>query len=325
MTQSNILHGTATNELEIIEFYIDESMPDGSPYRGYYGMNVAKVLEIIRRQKTTSMPNNNHEAVLGTFNLRGRVLPLVDLAVCLNKPAEFSEASKVIVSEYFGVVTAYLVSGVTRIHRLIWSQIEAPSAHLQSYSGHSITGVVRIENRLLFVLDMETIITSLDPQLGMNTMSEATQQLCANDVDMSDASNFHILIVDDSLSTRAAISETLKAVGFNVTCAQSGREAWDTLNMWKSEANDVKEAFFEKVQLVISDIEMPEMDGHTLTKHIKQDPFMGTLPVILFSSLVTEALRSRGDAVGADAQISKPNLPVLTKLVRTMIREKLGR
>ena len=319
MSQSNILLETGSNELEIIEFYIEEKMPDGSVYRGFYGMNVAKVLEIIRHPTVTGVPSKHHPAVLGTFNLRGRVLPLVDLAVWLGKDIASHENLKVIVSEFSGVITSFLVSGVTRIHRMSWSQVEAPGAHVQTYSNQSITGVVRFEDRILFILDMEKIITSMDPTLDMGLKAEK-----AGSGNVGDADHFHILIADDSTSIRNMIGATLERSGYRVTRTASGREAWDVLAKWKQEAEAEKCPITEKVHLVISDIEMPEMDGHALTRSIKQDPVLNRLPVVLFSSLITAALRHKGESVGADDQISKPDLPSLTHRVRTIISNKLG-
>ena len=319
MSQSIL--GDTSNELEIIEFYLDEQLPDGKTYRGHYGVNVAKVLEIIRYPVITGVPSNHHTAVLGTFNLRGRVLPLIDLAVWLNKKLAASEGNKVIVSEFSGVVIAFLCSGVTRIHRLTWSQVEAPGKAIRSYSNECITGVIRLEDRILFILDMELIITSMDPSLDMGRRSEAEG---LSHAEVSDAAAFHILIADDSASIRTMIARTLEQVGYKVTRTGSGREAWDVLNVWKREAVNENKSILEKVHLLISDIEMPEMDGHALTRMVKGDADLKRLPVVLFSSLITEALRHKGEAVGADDQISKPDLPFLTRRVRSIIADKLG-
>lgn len=320
---SQIALQTRSNELEIIEFYLDEVQPDGTSYRGYYGMNVAKVLEIIRIPTITDVPSRHHPAVLGTFNLRGRVLPLVDLAVWLGQKLAPSGGNKVIVSEFSGVVIAFLCSGVTRIHRLTWEQVEAPGKAIRSYSNESITGVIRFDERILFILDMELIIASMDASLDMARRSEEAGLPQADEV--SDASAFHILIADDSSSVRKMIGATLEQVGYRVTRTASGREAWGVLSAWKDEAAAEGVQVQDKVQLVISDIEMPEMDGHALTRHIKSDPALKELPVVLFSSLITEALRHKGEAVGADDQISKPDLPSLTRRVRGLIADKLGR
>jgi two-component system chemotaxis response regulator CheV len=283
-------------------------------------MNVAKVLEIIRMPEVTSVPSKHDKAVLGTFNLRGRVLPLVDLAAWLGKEPKANDASKVIVSEFSGVVTAFLVSGVTRIHRISWSQVEPPGQHVQNYSRHSITGVVRIDEHILFILDMEKIVGSMDPH-------HATTHFQADsiEIDEADAHNFHLLVVDDSVALRNLIRDTLAKAGYNVTTASNGKEAWACLQGLKNQAQEAGVPITEKLHVVISDIEMPEMDGHTLTKHIRADSGLQKLPVVLFSSIITDALRHKGTSVGADDQISKPDLPGLTKRMRAVIKARLGK
>lgn len=318
MTQQNLVLDASTNELEIIEFFIEEELPEGGTYCGSYGMNVAKVLEIIRRPTITNVPSQHNNAVLGTFNLRGRVLPLVDLSIWLGKSMVQNDAQKVIVSEFSGVVTAFLVSGVSSIHRLSWNQIEAPSRHVQAYSRESITGVLRINERILFILDMEKIVSSMDTTLDMSRLVVDTQPL-------EDAGQFHVLIADDSMSTRNTIKGTLEKAGYQVTPTSSGREAWDFLQKTLQEAQAEGVPLTDKVHLLISDIEMPEMDGHNLTRKIRETPGLSQLPVVLFSSLITDALRHKGISVGADDQVSKPDLPGLTTHVRELISKKLNK
>lgn len=319
MAHTNILLESGGNELEVIEFYIDEILPDGSEYCGYFAMNVAKVLEIIRLPEITNVPSKHDKAVLGTFNLRGRVLPLVDLAKWLGKKSAPNAAPKVIVSEFSGVVTAFLVSGVTRIHRLSWSQVEPPGQHVQAYSRDSITGVVRIEDHILFILDMEKIVASMDPQYDRRHFQVDSVETPA------DAHNFHLLVVDDSTSLRSLIRNTLVKSGYQVTTATNGREAWNILRDIKAKAAEEQRDVTDMLHVVISDIEMPEMDGHALTKHIREDAGLRGLPVVLFSSIITDALRHKGVSVGADEQISKPDLPGLTQLMRSIISRKLGK
>lgn len=320
MAHTNILLESGGNELEIIEFYIDEILQDGEKYCGYFAMNVAKVLEIIRLPEITSVPSKHDRAVLGTFNLRGRVLPLVDLAQWLGKTPVPESAHKVIVSEFSGLVTAFLVSGVTRIHRLSWNQVEPPGQHVQAYSRDSITGVVRIEDHILFILDMEKIVASMDPHY-------AERHLRIDDArdTIDDAHHFRLLVVDDSSSLRSLIRDTLVQAGYQVDTASNGREAWDILQSLKARSAEEHVPVTDKLHVLVSDIEMPEMDGHALTKLIKEDPVLRDLPVVLFSSIITDALRHKGVSVGADEQISKPDLPGLTHLVRSIIAKKLGK
>jgi two-component system chemotaxis response regulator CheV len=317
MTQSNILLESGTNELEIIEFFITEEDAQGVKYTGYYGMNVAKVLEIIRKPDVTGMPNKHHPAALGTFNLRGRVLPLVDLSIWLGKKMETSDTNKVIVSEFSGVITAFLVSGVTRIHRLSWSQVEAPSGHVRSFSNDSVTGVVRFEDRIVFILDMEKVVASLNPRLQMDRRIEEVQQ--------AEAVSYRALVADDSGSIRNMIVRTMEKAGFECTQALNGREAWDIVLDMKKQAAEQDRPITDFVDLIVSDIEMPEMDGHNFTKRVKEDPVLKNLPVILFSSLITETLRHKGIAVGADDQVSKPDLPTLTERAKGLIRKYHGK
>ena len=319
MAQSNILLEPGGNEVEVIEFYLNEELPDGREYCGYFAMNVAKVLEIIRIPEITSVPSKHDKSVLGTFNLRGRVLPLVDLAKWLGKKTQTNANNKVIVSEFSNVVTAFLVSGVTRIHRISWSQVEPPGQHVQAYSRDSITGVVRIEDHILFILDMEKIVASMDPHHANNHFQADTIKL-----DTPDAHKFHLLVVDDSTSLRNLIKDTLTKAGYKVTTASNGREAWEYLNALKAELLETQEPVTQRLHMVISDIEMPEMDGHTLTRSIREDTVLQKLPIVLFSSIITEALRHKGDRVGADDQISKPDLPGLTTRIRGTIARKLG-
>ena len=167
MSQTNILLESGTNELEIVEFFLDEPGEGGKPYRGYYGVNVAKVLEIIQMPKITSLPEVQDPSVLGAFNLRSQIIPLVDLALWLGKaPVEHREAPKVIVTEFNSVTTAFQVAGVNRIHRISWEEVEPPSKYVAMVSKSNITGVVKMENRIVFLLDLEHVVAKLNPSLA---------------------------------------------------------------------------------------------------------------------------------------------------------------
>ena len=315
MTQNSLLN-VNNNELEIIEFLIEEKQPDGSAYSGHYGINVAKVLEIIRLPSVTSVPSKHDSSVLGTFNLRGKVLPILNLAAWLGKEMASDENNKVIVTEFSGVQAAFLVSSVTSIHRMTWDRIEPPNRYVQAYSRESITGVLRIQDRVLFILDMEKILASLDSTLDMSQVEVDTTPV-------EGAGQFHLLVADDSSSLRHILKSSLEKSGFQVTVVGSGREAWDYLSELRNDAQSKQVELTDLVHLVISAIEMPEMHGHALTAKIRETPGMQQLPVILFSSLITEALHARGVKVGADRQVSKPDLPGLNKIIRELIAEKL--
>jgi two-component system chemotaxis response regulator CheV len=325
MSQTNILLESGTNELELVEFFIDEKDDStGQTYRGFYGVNVAKVLEIIRMPVVTQLPEIPHPSVLGAFNLRSRIIPLVDLALWLGKAMDTSKGdTKVIVSEFNRMTSAFMVSGVTRIHRLSWTQVEAPGRHLNEYSGNSVTGVVRFEDRILLILDMEKILADLNPGLAMKIEESALQEIKEHS-QPSKKEHFRALIADDSTSIRRMIGTMLEKAGFEVTQTVNGQDAWDTLVALKDKAAQAGAPLTDYVDILVSDIEMPIMDGHNLTKRVKDDATLKQLPVILFSSLITDRLRHKGDSVGADDQVSKPNITDLTRRAFELIAERQG-
>ncbi|WP_035104299.1 chemotaxis protein [Desulfohalovibrio reitneri] len=319
MSQTNILLESGTNELEIVEFFIDEpgrnKEAEGEYYEGYYGVNVAKVLEIIRMPKITKLPHVHHPSILGTFNLRSHVVPLVDLSMWLGKDRKEREPPKVIVTEFNQVTTAFMVSGVNRIHRVSWEDVEPPNAYVSRFSSDSITGVVRIEDRIVFLLDLEKIVTELNPNLGL--------RLDAG-VDADWGARYRALIADDSVLIREMLRDLLEKANFDVEATTNGQDCWDRLEAIKQRAQEEERDISDYLQVVIADIEMPSMDGHHLTKRIKDDPVLSKLPVILFSSLITDKLRHKGEAVGADDQISKPEVGQLAHRAKGLIEENLG-
>lgn len=314
MATHNILLESGTNELEIVEFYIEEpSKEEGQEsYKGYYGVNVAKVLEIIRMPKITEMPEVSDPSVLGAFNLRSRIIPLVDLSMWLGKKRVETEAPKVIVTEFNSVTSAFMVSGVTRIHRISWEDVEAPNKYVSSLSSNSITGVVKFGERIVFILDLEKIVAELNPDLGLKL---------DDNVDWDTGGHqYKALIADDSALIREMMNDLLTKAHFIVEKTNNGRDCWDRLLEIKQKAAEEERPITDYVNCVVSDIEMPRMDGHNLTKRIKEDPVLRQLPVILFSSLITDKLRHKGDTVGADDQISKPEITRLAQRAIGLIK-----
>lgn len=309
MSQTNILLDAGTNELEVVEFYLDEE-----GYRGHYGVNVAKVLEIIREQPVTTMPQMRHPAVLGAFPHRdGRVVPLVDLALYLGKKREATQEPKIIVTEFNNIITGFLVSGVNRIHRLSWQEVEAPGSFLQNMSRNAITGVVRLEGRVVFILDMEAIVGELDPALAIRLDGSLRDATGAGTV-------YTVLHADDSGNVRNLVKRLMEESGrFKIIQTSNGEEAWNVLTKFRREEDNGGPKVKDRVQAVITDIEMPQMDGLTLCRKIKEDNTLKFLPVALFSSLVTDRLEHKGESVGVDAQFAKPDLQVLSEKVLELI------
>jgi two-component system chemotaxis response regulator CheV len=312
MSQTNILLETGTNELEVVEFHLDEE----GGYRGHYGVNVAKVLEIIRIQPATAMPQMRHPAVLGAFPHRdGRVVPLVDLALYLGKKRVEAHEPKIIVTEFNQVTTAFLVSGVNRIHRLSWQEVEAPGNFLQNASRNAVTGVVRLEGRVVFLLDMEAIVGELNPELSIRL--DRVPEAAENEMQV-----YTVLHADDSGNVRQLVKQLMEKSGrFRLIQTPNGEEAWAFLEKLRAKLEQEGGAVNAYVQAVISDIEMPRMDGLTLCRKIKEDPVLKKLPVALFSSLITDKLEHKGASVGADAQFAKPDLQVLSEKVLELINK----
>ncbi len=309
MSQTNILLESGTNELEIVEFYVNQ---DG--YEGHYGLNVAKVVEIIRRQKVTSMPEMRHPAVLGSFAHRnGRIVPLIDTAKYLSSSPIDNPDAKVIVTEFNTVITAFLVSGVNRIYRLSWADVEAPGKLLQNMSRSTVTGVVRLDDRVIFLLDLEAIVAELHPAMAIR-LDEPDEH------EEAPAHVYRILHVDDSKSIRSMVLHLLEKEGrFEVTQAVDGQDAWEQLTRLRDEAAAADIPLSNLVQGVISDIEMPRMDGMALCRKIKEDSVLRQLPVAMFSSLINESLARKCASVGADTQFSKPDLKLLSDKLYELI------
>jgi two-component system chemotaxis response regulator CheV len=313
MAQTNILLETGTNELEIVEFYVNQ---DG--YEAHYGLNVAKVVEIGRRQPVTAMPEMRHPAILGAFLHRNRrVVPLIDMAMFLDSSPIDNEDAKVIVTEFNELSTAFLVSGVNRIYRLSWTDVEAPGQFLQNMSRSSVTGVVRLEDRVIFLLDLEAIVAELHPHMAM--------RFDASDMAQNVAKTYNILHVDDSHSIRKLLRDLLSKEGrFTVEQRVNGQEAWDYLRSLRRRCEEENRPISDFLHGIITDIEMPSMDGLALCKNIKEDPILKELPVAIFSSMVNESLAKKCEVVHADAEFAKPDLKALADKLYDLITATWG-
>jgi Chemotaxis signal transduction protein len=311
MNQTNILLESGTNELEIIELYLTEAGADGQGVNSYFGVNVAKVLEIIESPPTLEpSPSAEHPSYLGVIPLRDMVLPVVDLAVWLNVERAPNSHEPILVTEFNGVRTGFLVSGVTMIHRVSWSEVEPPSRYLSDLPGNCITGTVRLDDHFALLLDLERALVELN----------ALDVKESEHVDVPEAETpLHVLLVDDSTSVRFLLKRNFENAGFTVEAKNNGEDAWNFLVALKAEAAERQVPVTSLLDAVISDVEMPRMDGYTLTKHVKSDKELGVLPVVLFSSLISPNLLHKGQSVGADAQITKPAFGGLTTQVREMI------
>ena len=295
-----ILLESGTNELEIVEFGIGEHK---------FGINVIKVKEIINPVSITAVPQT-HKYVEGIIELRGEILPVVDIAKALNLPvSQQPDKDKFIVTEFNKMKVIFHVHTVTQIHRISWNQIEKPSEMYQGLDSQ-ITGVIKLNNEMLLLLDYEKIIFEINPESGI-TVNQIQK------LGVRGRSEKRLLIAEDSPLLRKLLQETLREAGYDqLDFFENGQEALDFLE-GKAKAGTLQ----DDVQLVITDIEMPQMDGHYLTKRIKDTPSLSELPVIIFSSLITNDLKHKGELVGADAQISKPEIAELVKQIDRFLQK----
>ncbi|MCG6185590.1 chemotaxis protein [Anoxybacillus kestanbolensis] len=293
--KNGILLESGTNELEIVEFLIGDNR---------FAINVIKVKEIIHPIAPTKVPHA-HPYIEGIIELRGEVLPLIDLAKALgfgpsNNPAQ----DKYIVAQFNQQKVVFHVHNVTQIHRISWKQIEKPS---QMYQGleSQIIGVVKLNGNMILLLDFEKIVVDINPQSGINV--ERVKKLGKRE-----RSNKKLIVAEDSPLLRKLLHDTLAEAGYvYVEFFENGEDAFNYLQAIVQKGNPIE----SEVQLVITDIEMPQMDGHHLTKRIREDDKLKHLPVIIFSSLITDDLRHKGERVGATAQVSKPEIAELVQMI----------
>lgn len=308
--KNEILLETGTNELEIIEFYIREANDGEAATTHFYGVNVAKVLEVIESPKTMTKPESApHPCYMGAIDLRGKALPVLDLAVWLGEDKTPGDNEVILVTNFNNRVTGFLVSGVTMIHRVSWSEVQSPSRYLSDMETNCITGMAEIEDHFVLLVDLEKILAELDPDSMAHEESDVQ------------AAGWRALVADDSTSMRTMIRQKLEQAAFTVDIAHDGEEAFKYLQGLKTKAQEDGVELSDLINIVVSDIEMPQMDGYTLTKRIKQDGDFKFLPVILFSSLITDTLRHKGESVGADDQISKPEFGDLANRAADLIRK----
>jgi len=296
--KKGILLETGTNEFEIVEFSIGEVN---------YGINVAKVREVITRVPVTKMPQV-HPFVDGLFTLRGRVMPLVNLPRCLNAVGS-EEPKNIIVTEINNYNIGFLVDNVSRIHRISWKDME-PSPEVGEDS--MVVGVIKMPDKIVLLLDFETIIAKINPEINakLTTFNDGTS------VVKESRENMHIVVAEDSPMLRDLLVSTLHEAGYKfVKDFNNGKAAWDYLSILAKEPGPIE----DQVKIMITDIEMPQMDGHRLLKLIREDEVLANVPVILFSSLINEEMRRKGDNLGANGQISKPEIGQLIDLLDKFI------
>jgi len=296
---TNILLESGTNELEILEFALGDN---------HYGINVAKIREILQYMPVTPVPNA-HPCVEGIFMPRDTMISVINLRRCLGMPDGEMEGL-FIITNFNKLNIAFHVDEVIGIHRVSWEEIIKPDSTINGEGGSTSTGVIKMNNKLIVILDFESIVSGISPETGLRTAD-------IDNLKERDRSDSTILIAEDSPLLSKLITDCLKKAGYeNLIVNPNGQEAWDKICELKDRGT-----LLDDVQCIITDIEMPQMDGHRLTKLCKSDDTIKKIPLVIFSSLVNEEMRRKGEMLGADAQLTKPEIGMLVDAIDRLIAE----
>ena len=294
---TKILLENGTNELEVLEFKLDGNA---------YGINVAKIKEIINYQEVTPVPNA-HPSVEGIFMPRDTMITAIDLKNCLQRGVS-EPGGLFIVTNFNKLDIAFHVDSVVGIHRVSWREIIKPGTTISTSEDGVSTGIIKFDDRLIIILDFEKIVTDINPETGLKV------------ADIEELGERHridvpILIAEDSPLLNKLIVDSLHKAGYvNLIHTENGQQAYDVIQECKKEGT-----LKEHVQCIITDIEMPLMDGHRLTKLVKSDDDTKDIPIVIFSSLVNDDMKRKGEVLGANAQLSKPEIGNLVRVVDELV------
>lgn len=293
--KNGILLESGTNEIEIMQFTIDGNL---------YGINVAKVREIMLAQPVRPMPHA-HMAVEGIFKPREQVITVVDLPKYLNgQEGAKGEKDLFIITNFNKMHIAFRVHTVVGISRISWQDIQKPDKTVSGGAEGVATGIAQCGDQLVTILDFERIVAEIAPETTIQ-MKEV------EDLGYRNRNDKPIWIAEDSVLLSRMIQEALSKAGYeNLRAFPNGAELWEALQHVREES-DLK----DRVALIITDIEMPQMDGHRLTKLVKSDKILQRIPLIIFSSLITPEMYIKGKQLGADEQMSKPEIGHLISVI----------
>ncbi|TFW31955.1 chemotaxis protein [Massilia horti] len=302
-----------TNKFELLLFRLGTDERNGRSE--LFGINVFKIREIVAMPEITSVAGAQPQ-VLGVTNLRGQIIQVLDLpaiAGCTPKTG----LNIILVTEFARTTQAFAVESVEEIVRLDWSCVMSAE---HSASSSMVTSIARPvdENggpaRLAQVLDVETILRDMraSQEPALNAHGIAKIRLKPGSI---------VLAADDSVVARALVEQGLDAMGIPFIMTRSGKEAWDQLNALAASAEAEGKTVYDKVAMVLTDLEMPEMDGFTLTRSVKQSPRFGNLPVVIHSSLSGTTNEEHVRSVGADGYVAKFSVEDLASMIRRVLRQ----
>lgn len=280
--------------------------------RQRFAINVFKVQEVMTLPHLTEIPDR-HELVVGVTHLRGQTIPVIDLRRAIKMGTTvIDKDSTIIVTEYNMTVQAFLVAGVERIVNMNWNEILPPP--VGAGRGHYLTAISRMDDSIVEIIDVEKVLAEITPYDG-----EISDEWIDNDL-VERIKGKQILIADDSQVALNQVSGVLEKLGIDVVVTHNGLEAYQVLEAWKAEGKDIE----NDVLMLITDAEMPEMDGYMLTTEIRKDPVLKSMFIVLHTSLSGNFNKAMVEKVGCDGFLSKFQPEKLTKEVQRIIRKKLG-
>ena len=296
---TNILLESGTNELEVLEFTISGN---------HYGINVAKVREILNMTEITPIPNS-HPCIEGIFMPRDTIITVINLVRALGFPEKMDRRNDMlIVTNFNNLNIAFDVDQVLGIHRVSWKDIVKPDSTVNAPGAGIATGIIKKLKDLIIILDFERIVEEICPETSLK-MSQLEK------LGERERNNIPIILAEDSPMLQKLVTDALITAGYtNLDIFSNGQEAWDKLLELKKN-NGVDYG----AKCIITDIEMPQMDGHRLIRLIRSDEALKHLPIVVFSSLINEDMKRKGERLGADAQISKPEIGQLVSCIDNLI------
>ncbi len=299
LKDDEILLESGTNEIQILRFTIDDVL---------YGINVAKVRQITIPSPVKFMPHT-HEAVEGIFKPRDEVITVINLPRFLDCPNyEPKDKDMFILTGFNKMTVAFRVHTVEGLSRISWKDIQKPDTTINGGNDGVATGIAQCGDELVTILDFERIVAEIAPETSIK-ISEI------DELGHRERSDKPVLIAEDSILLSHMIKESLSKAGYvNLRMFPNGHDLWEFLAECKRE-NSLE----ENVALIVTDIEMPQMDGHRLTKLVKDDPALKHIPLIIFSSLISEEMRVKGKQLGANEQLSKPEIGRLVNVMDALL------
>lgn len=307
--KQEILLETGTNEMEIIEFYLGTQS---------FGINVHKLKEIIPydEEAVTVIPGSD-PGMLGTLLLRGSTIPLIDLKEHMGQKEKALDGEVrrvVLICEFNDRVNGFKVDGVNMIHRVSWVDVQPMASFIDRYHPR-FTGSINIEGREILIVDLEHIVSEFDPESALDY--EANIHRVEMEEKVPDTRQaMKLMMAEDSSLIRAGIERVLKGAGYtSLEVFVDGEDCYNRILEVKELAAKGGQEISDYLNLLITDIEMPKMDGLTLCKRVKDDPVLKDVKVILFSSLINEAMKVKCDSVGADGYATKPQIPFLVQMM----------